>query len=365
MKTIVRGVAFPYDKEMQPYLKFKSMIENIEPLILLAAKGWAVEKNQFSKFRVQESLSENDYQIIDAIWLIDSIHDIQEDFVLEIVEEMLKHHKQILLSRHFNTETYNRIVGLVEKYSGKYIDLTQKNQNIELDGISLELAEINTPIVCVMGIGERTDKFLTELAVKQYFENQGYNIVLVSSRCNSVFLHNVYSFPAFMNSDIPAEYKIVLYNRFIKNIEQECKPELILTGIPGEIMPISKIQPGHFGVHAFQVLNAINPDFAIMCLYGSSVSDKYIYELKQIVKYRFMLNIDCFYLSSNVQDVFTINRPLSIEYLERNIDDIKKVKCELQKVLSEQDKIYLETEIGAMGQYIIDTLNGNVEMEVL
>lgn len=102
-----------------------------------------------------------------------------------------------------------------------------------------------------------------------------------------------------------------------------------------------------------------------MCLYGSSVSDKYIYELKQIVKYRFMLDIDCFYLSSNVQDVFTINRPLSIEYLERNIDDIKKVKCELQKVLSEQDKIYLETEIGAMGQYIIDTLNGNVEMEVL
>ncbi len=130
-------------------------------------------------------------------------------------------------------------------------------------------------------------------------------------------------------------------------------------------MPISKIQPGHFGVHAFQVLNALNPDFAIMCLYGSSVSDKYIYELKQIVKYRFMLDIDCFYLSSNVQDVFTINRPLSIEYLERNIDDIKKVKCELQKVLSEQDKIYLETEIGAMGQYIIDTLNGNVEMEVL
>ena len=120
MNKILRVVAFPYDKEMQPYLKFKSMIENIEPLILLAAKGWAVEKNQFSKFRVQESLSENDYQIIDAIWLIDSIHDIQEDFVLEIVEEMLKHHKQILLSRHFNTETYNRIVGLVEKYSGKY-----------------------------------------------------------------------------------------------------------------------------------------------------------------------------------------------------------------------------------------------------
>lgn len=86
---------------------------------------------------------------------------------------------------------------------------------------------------------------------------------------------------------------------------------------------------------------------------------------KQKGKYRFMLDIDCFYLSSNVQDVFTINRPLSIEYLGRNIDDIKKVKNELQKVLSEQDKIYLETERDAMGQYIIDTLNGNVEMEVL
>lgn len=341
------------------------MIENIEPMILLTPKGWAVEKNQFSEFKVQESLSENDYRIIDAIWIIDSINDIQEDYVLEIVEEMLKHHKQILLSRHVNTEIYNRIAGLVETYSGKYIDLTQKDQNIELDDSSFELSEINTPLVCVMGIGERTDKFLAQLAVKQYFENQGYNVVLVSSRCNSVFLHNVYSFPAFMNIDIPVEYKIILYNRFIKKIEKKCKPDLIITGVPGEIMPISKVQPGHFGIHAFQILNAINPDFVIMCLYGSNVSDKYIYELKQIVKYRFMLDIDCFYLSSNIQDVFTINRPLAIEYLGRNMDDIKNVKSELQKVLSEQDKIYIETEMDSMGQYIIDTLNGNVEMEVL
>ena len=37
-------------------------------------------------------------------------------------------------------------------------------------------------------------------------------------------------------------------------------------GVPEGIMPISKFQVGHFGIHAFEVLNAVNPDF-LLCVY--------------------------------------------------------------------------------------------------
>ena len=129
-----------------------------------------------------------------------------------------------------------------------------------------------------------------------------------------------------MNGGIPPEYKIILYNHFIKKIEEEEKPEVIIIGIPGEIMPISKVQPGHFGIHAFQILNAVNPDFLIMSLYGNEISGKYVKELKQIMKYKFVANIDCFYLGNYAQDVFTVNRSRPIEYfLINEKDKIRKM----------------------------------------
>ena len=241
----------------------------------------------------------------------------------------------------------------------------QSEQCINVNTISAKLYDIYTPVINVAGIGERTDKFILQLAVKDYLERQGYHVILVSSRDNSMYLDNVYALPAFMNGLIPPEYKIILYNNFIKKIEEEEKPEVIITGIPGEIMPISKVQPGHFGIHAFQILNAVNPDFLIMSLYGNEISGKYVKELKQIMKYKFVADIDCFYLSNYAQDVFTVNRSRPIEYFLINEEDKKHLRDNLKSEVEHDEKIYIDTEIELLGQYIIDCLHENFETEVL
>lgn len=295
----------------------------------------------------------------------ESSNRIQEDYLHEIVENMLKHQKQIIYAGDVKKEVYDKIMQLVAIYSGSIIDVTRNDTITDINNIPLCLYPIYTPIISVAGVGEKTDKFSVQLAIKTYLEEKGYQVALAASRHTSIFLPNTYPFPGFMDANIPTEYKIVLYNHFIKKIEQEKKPEVIITGIPGGIMPTSKLQVSHFGIHAFEILNAMNPDFLLMRLYGNNVSEKYVSELKQIMKYKFMADIDCFYLSSTGQDVFTVNRSMPIEYFSRKQADIKKLKPKLEADTDKQEKIYTETEIEIMGQYMIDCLNENVETEVL
>lgn len=331
----------------------------------MSPNGWAIGKESICDYMVQTTLSETDYQKIDAVLITDSSNKIQDEQIYEVIENMLKHNKQILLARSVQETVYNKILQLVKNHSGSMIDVMKENKVSDIDISPLAIHDIYTPIICVVGVGEQTDKLLVQLSTKRYLEEKGYHVVLVSSRNNSVFLNNTYPFPDFMDSNIPSEQKIILYNHFIKKIEQEEKPEVIIVGVPEGIMPISKFQVGHFGIHAFEVLNAVNPDFLVMCLYGNNVTDKYVTEIKQIVKYKYMTDIECFYISGTAQDVFTVNRSIPIEYFSRNQDDIEVLRTKLESDTNKQEKIFTEKSVEIMGQYIVDCLNDNVEMEML
>lgn len=364
-KKILNVAVFPYDNEMYPYLHHDSMLKNISIQILLSPNGWAMGKESICGYTVQTTISETDYQEIDAVWITDSSNKIQDEQLYEVIENMLKHNKQILFARTVQETVYNKILELVKKHSGNMTDVMKANEISDIDINPLALHDIYTPIVCIAGVGEQTDKFLVQLSTKRYLEEKGYHVVLVSSRNNSVFLNDTYPFPNFMDSNIPSEQKIILYNHFIKKIEQEKKPEILIMGVPEGIMPISKFQVGYFGIRAFEILNAVNPDFLVMCLYGNNVTDKYVTEIKQIVKYKYMTDIECFYISGTAQDVFTVNRSIPIEYFSRRQSDIEDLRIKLESDTDNQEKIFTETSVEIMGQYIIDCLNDNAEMEML
>ncbi len=364
-KKILNVAVFPYDNEMYPYLQHNSMLKNINIQVLLSPNGWAMGKESICGYMVQTTLSEVDYRGIDAVWITDSLNKLQDGQLYEVIENMLKHNKQILLARAVQKTVYNKISELVKDYSGNMIDVMKTSEISDIEISPMVLHDIYTPIICVAGVGEQTDKFLVQLSTKRYLEEKGYHVVLVSSRKNSVFLNNTYTFPGFMDTNIPSEQKIILYNHFIKKIEQKEKPEVIILGVPEGIMPISKFQVGYFGIHAFEILNAVNPDFLVMCLYGNNVTDKYVTEIKQIVKYKYMTDIECFYISGTAQDVFTVNRSIPIEYFSRKQSDIEDLRIKLESDTDKQEKIFTETSVGIMGQYIIDCLNDNAEMETL
>ncbi|RCX12216.1 peptide maturation system protein (TIGR04066 family) [Anaerobacterium chartisolvens] len=360
-----RVAVYPYDNEMYPYLKYKSMLENIDIRMLLSPAGWALGSKKACGYEIKTMLTADDYSELDALWITDSINKLQEEHLYEVIEEMLRNGKQIILSRKIHPETYYAILETCKRYSGALIDKSINVKDFTKENIPLSLQEIYTPIVCVAGIGERTDKFLVQLGVKHCFEKMGYDVAMVSSRTNSIFLNNVHAFPAFMEGDLPAEYKIVLFNHFIKEIEQLKEPEVIIVGIPEGIMPMSKLQVGYFGIHAFEIFNAITPDFLALCLYGNDISDLYLSEMKKIIQYRFQTNVDSFYLSNTMQDVFTVNRAMPIEYFARETENIRLLVSNLEAAAGEKNKIYTELDIEAMVQQMVKQLNEYSVTEVL
>lgn len=53
-------------------------------------------------------------------------------------------------------------------------------------------------------------------------------------------------------------------------------------------------QVGYFGITSFEVLNAINPDYFIMSLYGNTLGKNYLDELRNVMKYKFNVEVDSF-----------------------------------------------------------------------
>lgn len=89
------------------------MLKNIDIQILLSPNGWAMGKESICGYMVQTTLSESDYQKIDAVWITDSSNKIQDEQLYEVIENMLKHSKQILFARAVKETVYNKISELV------------------------------------------------------------------------------------------------------------------------------------------------------------------------------------------------------------------------------------------------------------
>lgn len=166
----INVAVFPYDNEMYPYLQHSSMLKNINIQILLSPNGWAVERENICGYTVQTTLSEDDYQKIDAVWITGSANKIQDDQICEILEDILKHGKKVLFARVVQEPVYSKILRLVKKYSGNMIDVMKANEISDIDISPLALHDIYTPIICVAGVGEQTGKFGVQLAIKRYLE---------------------------------------------------------------------------------------------------------------------------------------------------------------------------------------------------
>lgn len=74
-------------------------------------------------------------------------------------------------------------------------------------------------------------------------------------------------------------------------------------------------QVGYFGITSFEVLNAINPDYFIMSLYGNTLGKNYLDELRNVMKYKFNVEVDSFYVGDMEQDAYSLDKLAPIEYI--------------------------------------------------
>ena len=193
-----------------------------------------------------------------------------------------------------------------------------------------KLLPINTPIISVAGMGNKTDKYFIQLYLKKYFKERNYKLDLVSTKHYGGILGDI-PMPSFLFSEnIFETNKVFLFNRFIKIIEQKNNPDLIILGIPNSVLPLNNDNSDGFGIIPFLIFQAVKPDYSILSLYYDDYTKKYYEEIDLLMKYRFGSEIDCFNISNTRLDWMNLEnettRYLSINNFSNAIDVINKMK---------------------------------------
>ncbi len=376
-------MVYPYSAQFAPVLRNRELIEQYEITGLVAPYGWGpagrdaawADGGEYIGIEVSDSFDEA-LKVCDAVLLAESIYKLDYSIMRPNIEKAVKAGKNIICTMQLEDELYNNIEKLCidNNTAIKYYNVLKRPSKISDFRDSLDCTEkrdnhkiydIETPVLFVAGLAERTNKFQIQLDLRNNLQKLGYKVSQVGSRsyCELMGFHSI---PSFMfEPSIPEHKKILLFNWFVKRIECAEKPDIIIIGIPDGIMPLNKSFTGHFGVMGYLISRAVNADALILSVLYNMYNNQYFELLQNSIKYKLGCSITCFNMS-NISFDWTTSKEKSKEYYTtidyRFIDE----KIEQYKVLS--TPVYnMQNPSSAydMTNYIIDVLSGYGDIDAI
>lgn len=131
-----------------------------------------------------------------------------------------------------------------------------------------------------MGVTNKACKFEIQLSIRENLQSKGYKISQIGSRNYCEFL-GFHSFPGFMyNRNLSESEKIILFNNYIKRLENDENPDLIVIGIPGGIMKRNDTFTSYFGIFAYEISQAVTPDYVICSTQYQDFKHEYLFGLQ-------------------------------------------------------------------------------------
>lgn len=371
------AAVFPYDMEFEPVLRHSALTDMVSVEYLLAPEGCIAQKQVGGAdgiYTVKEQLTAGEMEQVELLWLTDSFYQVSEEAVLQKVKEFAGGGKDILLGRSVEDGLCQQIssicqsagVGLLapSSFMKEYHSVGEeimKEWEEYGESIPLSVRQIRTPVIVVLGDGELCDKFEIQLMLRERMMQMGYQVCSISSRtgCEA---SGVYSHPAFMNEKRLSETeKIVYYNNYIKKLEKLEHPDVFILGIPGGMLPLSKKKYGDFGVRAYEIFQAVTPDFLVLSLHMGEYNRKYLEEMKRLFQYRFSTDIDCFFISSCGIDSFSFHQDTPLKYLDFPEEKVREAIGRVEGI----SDIYSRQDAGHIAERVVEKLTEYAQAEVM
>lgn len=265
--------------------------------------------------------------------LINSFRKLEDDVIQRIVNVAARNEIKIVCARDDWDVNY------------EVLKKACKEGIVEIEIVCDEIAfvdskvinNIDIPIITISGIGPYVGKFQVGLYLRSSFENAGYKVLYISSRREGK-LFGTYIFPEYMyNKNLDFTAKVFEFNGYVNDLIRKEKPDIVIIGVPGEIMELSEKHRMNFGILASVVFNAIKPDVSILNMYNMRYTDEFLEEQKKYCKYRFGVIPDLFYatytgvIDSSLQEAW-----IQYFHADKLFDDL----LEKHKIFSESDVKY-------------------------
>ncbi|HEX3047676.1 MAG TPA: TIGR04066 family peptide maturation system protein [Bacillota bacterium] len=326
--TKQRIIIYPFDMESMPFVRHATLL-NDELVGLAAPTGWGfcgkdasvVDHGEPVNLRV--SPFEEIVTQCDTVFLVEPARKLNFTEILKPkIFQAIAQGKNIISALNLSEVETQEIREECRRLGVQFSEIPKSAWSEKEPPPIEEVFKINTPVIFVLGIAERTQKFEIQLTLREKLLQQGYRVSQIGSRTYCDFL-NFHAFPAFMfQNGISESQKITLFNHYIKTIELEEKPDVIVLGVPGGLMPFNDRFTNRFGVLAYEVSQAITPDAAVVSLLYEDFTLAYFEELSLHLKYKFGFEIDAYHMANMQFDWASSQESKKMQYTTLSADFI-------------------------------------------
>jgi len=380
-----RATVYPYTNEFAPLLRYWPSDSPYEIIHLVSPKGLALHGKDAAWADLGEptgilvesdflaALEDTDVLILADYGAYEAPKGIQGYYLDNKLDISVK--KAMLA-----VDQGKEIVCLADLGDGRQRTLLnyakQKNAKVTLVSPSLgeseafaeginRLSKITCPVVFVLGESENTSKFSVQLGLRANLEKQGYKVAVVGSRgyCQ---LAGVHSLPSFMlDKSMDDAEKIQAYRRYVLSIERHEKPDIMIIGVPGGIIPFTERLHNGYGIVPFLISNAVHPDMTVFCMnhWDHMVEDLYK-SFENSLRYRLGCSLDCICISRNELDWSKASRH-DTEFFLRYEGKLDGILQETRAINPHTYDFSKQLDLEKMTQFIIETLSGDQQAYVM
>lgn len=289
-----KAILFPYDFSHRHFKEYGHQLESYELVASITP-------------RPGQSIPE-----VETLLLVDSAVSLREGYIREWIEEHRPYFKEIYDLR-IEVEPEEK-EALKEYCLGKLAYKEGSQQTFKWDRRDAPSLKVNhVPVIMVQGSGDYCDKFHVEMSLRNLLMDNDFKVLHISSKPYG-HLFGGHNYPNLMSMEKSHMSDIIMnLNHYVRELENKNKPDVIVLGVPGGVMPVNESFYGDFGMMNFIVSQAIEPDISIFCTWYEEYNKDYLNALDQHFKYKFGYPYDFIHMS-NVQFDYMASKELQKEH---------------------------------------------------
>jgi peptide maturation system protein (TIGR04066 family) len=298
---------YPYSKRDVQFFRYASLLKEVQPVFAVSPPGWGlcghdvtdIDGGQPTGVKITEDL-EQALQNSELL-IITSFENYsgEEGGLKDTLKTAIQFKKPFMLLYPPKTSEGEKLLEEAVHLNLLCWSAEQHNEHIIIQKETLYCEELKVPVTMIVGQGPFTGKFETQLGMRQELLNRGIKVSQVGSRpyCE---LFGFHSFPSFMfSNELNETQKITGFNYFIKQIEKEERPDLLIVGVPGGIMPVIEKIHNNYGILHVEVSAALEPDTVIFNLYSNTYTTKFYEKTSELIFNRLNCAQTCCFIVSN------------------------------------------------------------------
>ncbi|HMQ46887.1 MAG TPA: S8 family serine peptidase [Saprospiraceae bacterium] len=205
-----------------------------------------------------------------------------EYIVVEALADLMKQGKQFMA---FDAASYRLLHSIKERVEGSgriFFQSIGKDMYKAFQSFEY-LPSVATPVVGIIG-ANNTELASIQLKICTLLRRQGYQVSYISCFPQGDIIQADFSFPIIYKStiDLTGDQKVKFLRLLTKGIQAFCMPDIIVTGLPGKVVPES-IDSDLDWTGAVNFLYGIQPD-ALILVSDLDDAEELIAENKQVAQ---------------------------------------------------------------------------------